>query len=60
MSKEKKRYVRTTISLPEDIWEELRIESIKKKTTMGDLITKKILELKKLKEKIGIVKDNLD
>ncbi len=55
----KKDYVRTTISLPRDVWEELRIESIKKRTTLGDLIVKKLLELKELKEKVGMTGENL-
>ncbi len=53
-------YVRTTVSLPRDVWEELRIESIKKRITLGDLIAKKIMELKELKEKVDITQGNLD
>ncbi|MDQ7083120.1 MAG: chromosome segregation protein SMC [Aquificota bacterium] len=47
----KGKYVRTTVSLPEDVWMELRVESIKRKKTMGDLIAEKLEELKKLKKR---------
>ena len=55
MSKKKGNYVRTTVSLPREVWEELKIESIKKKTTMGELIAKKLKELKELRAKFKIV-----
>jgi hypothetical protein len=55
--KKKGKFVRTTISLPYEIWEKLRIESIKTKTPMGDLIASKIKELEKLQKKLRIVKD---
>ncbi len=48
-----KKYVRTTVSLPESVWEELRIESVKTKTAMGDLIAMKIKELKDLKSRLS-------
>lgn len=51
--KTSKKYVRTTVSLPEDVWRELRVESIDKKITMGDLIAKKIRELKELQKRVG-------
>ncbi|SNZ16171.1 chromosome segregation protein SMC [Hydrogenobacter hydrogenophilus] len=51
--KTSKKYVRTTVSLPEDVWRELRVESIDKKITMGDLIAKKIRELKELRKRVG-------
>ena len=55
MRKKKRGYVRTTVSLPKDVWEELRIESIKKKTTMGELIAKKLKELKELRSRLNMV-----
>ena len=55
MRKKKRGYVRTTVSLPRDVWEELRIESIKKKTTMGELIAKKLKELKDLRSRLNMV-----
>ncbi|MGB9873487.1 MAG: chromosome segregation protein SMC [Hydrogenobacter sp.] len=51
--KTSKKYVRTTVSLPEEVWRELRVESIDKKITMGDLIAKKIRELKELQKRAG-------
>ncbi len=48
-----KKYVRTTVSLPESVWKELRIESVKTKTSMGDLIAMKIRELKDLKSRLS-------
>ena len=53
--RKKKSYVRTTVSLPKEVWEELRIESIKTKTTMGELIAKKLKELKELRSKLNMV-----
>jgi len=54
MKKKRENYVRTNVSLPREVWEELRIESLKKKTTMGELIAKKIKELKELRTKLNI------
>ncbi len=54
--KKDKKYVRTTVSLPEDIWEKLRIESVKTKTPMGELIASKIKELERLRRKLRMVK----
>ena len=51
----KSKYVRTTISLPESVWKELRIESIEKRVTMGELIARKIEELKELRTKLSLV-----
>ena len=57
MGKRRKgKYVRTTVSLPKEVWEELRIESIRKRIPMGELIAKKIRELKELKERYSVVK----
>lgn len=55
MKKKKENYVRTTVSLPREVWEELKIESIKKKTTMGELIAKKIKELKELRSRLNVI-----
>ena len=54
--KKRQKFKRTTISLPYDLWESLRIESIKRNISMGELIAKKLKELKKLKEKTAIMK----
>ncbi|GAB6065972.1 hypothetical protein JCM9492_10640 [Aquifex pyrophilus] len=53
--RKKKDVVRTTVTLPREVWEELRIESIKKNITLGDLIAKKLEELKYLKKKLSVV-----
>ena len=51
----KSRYVRTTVSLPEDVWKELKIESIEKRITLGELIVEKLKELEELKSKMVFV-----
>lgn len=52
MSRRKKgKYVRTTVSLPESIWRKLRMESIKERKPMGDLIAERLRELERLKKK---------
>ncbi len=53
--KKRQKFKRTTISLPYDLWESLRIESIKRNISMGELIAKKLRELEKLKEKTAIM-----
>ncbi|QID32575.1 chromosome segregation protein SMC [Pampinifervens florentissimum] len=53
--KKRQKFKRTTISLPYDLWENLRIESIKRNTSMGELIAKKLEGLEKLKEKTAIM-----
>jgi len=49
----KAKYVRTTVSLPESVWRELRIESVKSRTPLGELIAQKLKELKELKSKLS-------
>gem|GEM_PF-1133887 len=41
--------------LPYDLWESLRIESIKRNTSMGELIAKKLKELEELRQKTAIM-----
>ena len=53
--KERGRYIRTSVYLEEDLWKDLKWEAIQKKTTLSDLINKKLKELKELKKKTGIV-----
>ncbi|WPM32049.1 chromosome segregation protein SMC [Hydrogenobacter sp. T-2] len=53
--RKRQKFKRTTISLPYDLWESLRIESIKRNISMGELIAKKLKELEKLKEKTAIM-----
>ncbi|QID32340.1 chromosome segregation protein SMC [Pampinifervens florentissimum] len=53
--KKRQKFKRTTISLPYDLWESLRIESIRKNTSMGELIAKKLKELEELRQKTVIM-----
>ncbi|RLJ70695.1 hypothetical protein BCF55_0976 [Hydrogenivirga caldilitoris] len=53
--KKEKKFVRTTVSLPENVWKELRMESIKEKLPMGELIARKLKELKELKRRKSII-----
>ena len=45
--------VRTTISLPSEVHQALRIEAITKKMSMGELIVQKLKELEEYREKYG-------
>lgn len=58
--KKGQRYRRTTVSLPYHLWEELRIESIKKGIPMGELIAQKLQRLKALIEKTAMTDNPLD
>ncbi len=51
----RQKFKKTTIILPYDLWESLRIESIKRNISMGELIAKKLKDLEKLKEKTAIM-----
>ncbi len=53
--KKRQKFKRTTISLPYDLWESLRIESIKRNISMGELIAKKLKELEELRQKTAIM-----
>ncbi|HIO42337.1 MAG TPA: chromosome segregation protein SMC [Aquifex sp.] len=55
----KGKYVRTSIYLEEDLWKDLKWEAIQKKTTLSELINKKLKELKELKKKTSIVAEDL-
>lgn len=46
--------IRTTISLPVDLHEELRLRAIKEKKSLGDLIEEKFRVKKKKTNKLGI------
>jgi len=54
----RQKFKKTTIILPYDLWESLRIESIKRNTSMGELIAKKLRELENLREKTATVEAN--
>ncbi len=47
----RQKFKKTTIILPYDLWESLRIESIKRNISMGELIAKKLKELEELRQK---------
>jgi predicted HicB family RNase H-like nuclease len=51
--KKGKKTVRTTIVLPKEIHQALRIEAIKKGISMSELILQKLEELEKYKQKFG-------
>ncbi len=53
MERKKKKMVRTTILLPPEVHQALRIEAITKKVSMGELIVQKLRELEEYKEKYG-------
>jgi len=38
----RQKFKKTTIILPYDLWESLRIESIKRNTSMGELIAREL------------------
>lgn len=51
--KKGKKAVRTTIVLPKEIHQALRIEAIKKGISMSELLVQKLEELEKYKQKFG-------
>jgi predicted HicB family RNase H-like nuclease len=53
MGRKKEKVVKTTILLPSDVHQALRIEAITKKMSMGELIVQKLKELEEYKEKYG-------
>ncbi len=56
----RQKHKKTTVILPYDLWESLRIESIKKNISMGELIANKLRELEKLREKTTIMEVDED
>ncbi len=44
-----KKYIKTTIYLEEELWKALKWEAIDKKTTLSDLINKKLKEYERFK-----------
>jgi predicted HicB family RNase H-like nuclease len=53
MGRKKKKTVKTTILLPPEVHQALRIEAITKKVSMGELIVQKLRELEEYREKYG-------
>ncbi len=54
-AQKRQKFKKTTIILPCDLWESLRIESIKRNTSMGELIAKKLRGLEELRQKTAIM-----
>ncbi|QID33027.1 chromosome segregation protein SMC [Pampinifervens florentissimum] len=54
-AQKRQKFKKTTIILPYDLWESLRIESIKRNISMGELIAKKLKELEELRQKTTIM-----
>ncbi len=50
-TRKKRKFIKTTISLPEDLWKELKIETVEKKKTLSKLIEEKLIRLKVLEMK---------
>jgi len=53
MGRKKNTVVKTTILLPPEVHQALRIEAITKKMSMGELIVQKLKELEEYREKYG-------
>jgi len=53
IGRKKKKVVKTTILLPSDVHQALRIEAITKRMSMGELIVQKLRELEEYREKYG-------
>jgi predicted DNA-binding ribbon-helix-helix protein len=51
----KGKCVKTSVYLEEELWKELKWEAIQKRTTLSELINRKLKELKELKRKNSIV-----
>ena len=45
-----KKFVRTSITFSREVWEELKVLSIKKGKPLGDIITEMLREYKRLKK----------
>lgn len=50
----KTRMVKTSITLPKDLWEELKIKSVKEGKTLSEVITKELEEMRRIR-KLGIL-----
>jgi len=53
--KKKKKLIRTSIYLEEDLWKQLKHEAIDRKTTLSELINRKLKELGTLKRKTALM-----
>jgi predicted DNA-binding ribbon-helix-helix protein len=56
----KKKRIRTSIYLEEDLWKQLKHEAIDKKTTLSELINRKLKELENLKKKTPFMEFDTD
>ncbi len=50
----KTKMVKTSITLPKDLWEELKIKSVKEGKTLSEVITKELEEMRRIR-KLGIL-----
>ena len=50
----KTRMVKTSITLPKDLWEELKIKSVKEGKTLSEVITKELEEMRRIR-KLGVL-----
>jgi len=46
--------VRTTVTLPKELWEELKIESVKTNKTLSEVLVKRLKECEELKKRLGL------
>jgi len=53
--RKKKKLIRTSICLEEDLWKQLKHEAIDRKTTLSELINRKLKELETLKRKTTFI-----
>jgi predicted DNA-binding ribbon-helix-helix protein len=58
--KRKKKLIKTTLYLEEDLWKQLKHEAIDKKTTLSELINRKLKELETLKKKTTFMEIDTD
>ncbi len=50
----KTKMVKTSITLPKKLWEELKIKSVKEGKTLSEIITKELEEIRRIR-KLGIL-----
>jgi len=58
--RKKKKLIRTSIYLEEDVWKQLKHEAIERKTTLSELINRKLKELETLKKKTPFMEFDTD
>jgi len=58
--RKKKKLIRTSIYLEEDLWKQLKHEAIERKTTLSEIINRKLKELETLKKKTPFMEFDTD